>query len=165
MKNKEILNLLKNKHIQTLGIIFIIGIVFMIGSGGLKKENNTAEQKSTVQNLTEEERLSEILSDIDGAGKVSVMITYYGTAEKNLAYETKTESIQDDVKSESTEEKSVITAKDEPMVVNETYPKVKGVIITAEGADSAYVRQAIAEGAAAVLDVAPHRICIYKKED
>ena len=37
----------------------------------------------------EEKRLANILSQIDGAGEVSVMITYYSSSEKNIAYETK----------------------------------------------------------------------------
>ena len=37
----------------------------------------------------EEERLANILSQIDGVGDVSVMITYYSSSEKNIAYETR----------------------------------------------------------------------------
>lgn len=40
----------------------------------------------------EEKRLANILSQIDGAGEVSVMITYYSSSEKNIAYETKVSS-------------------------------------------------------------------------
>ena len=164
MKSSELTKLLKNRHIQLLCVIFIIGVVLMISFG-----NNTGDKKNntpTIQeNANDEERLSKILSQIDGAGEVSVMITYYGTAEKDIAYETKTNSVGRDKEKEESEDKRAVMTGSEPMVIKETYPEVKGVIIAAEGADKAYVRQAISGAVAAVLDVPAHRICIYKKEE
>ena len=164
MKNNELIKLLKNKHIQLLGVIFIIGAVLMITFG-----NGTGEKTEKVQTsqttANDEERLSEILSQIDGAGKVDVMITYYGTAEKDIAYETQTNSVGRDERSEESEDKRAVMTGSEPMVIKETYPEVKGVIIAAQGADKAYVRQAISQAVTAVLDVPAHRVCIYKKEE
>ena len=164
MKNNELIKLLKNKHIQLLGVIFIIGAVLMITFG-----NNTGDKTEKVQTshatANDEERLSDILSQIDGAGAVDVMITYYGTAEKDIAYETKTNSVGRDERSEESEDKRAVMTGSEPMVIKETYPEVKGVIIAAHGADKAYVRQAISEAVTAVLDVPAHRVCIYKKEE
>lgn len=161
MKDREIFKLLKNKHIQLFAIIFIIGIVLMIGGGFI---NDEEEMKVTqeIQNLNEEERLSKILSKIYGAGDVSVMITYYGTAQKDIAYETKTNISGGELRNEESEDKKAVMTGDEPMVIKETYPRVKGVIVAAEGADRAEVRQAISEAVSAVLEVPVHRICIYK---
>lgn len=115
-----------------------------------------------VSSADEEKRLSDILSQIDGAGDVSVMITYYSSSEKNIAYETKTSSREN--QSESEDKKAVMT-DGSPMVVKEVYPQVKGVIVTAQGAGNAGVRNAISEAVAASLDVPAHRICIFKKEE
>ena len=57
------------------------------------------------------------------------MITYYSSSEKNIAYETKVSSRE---KEESEDKKAVMT-DGEPMVVKEVYPKVRGVIVTADG--------------------------------
>lgn len=167
MKNKELAKLLKNRHIQLLGVIFIIGVVLMISfGGGAKDKDKKTDNAQAVQEIADDEtRLSEILSQIEGAGKVSVMITYYGTAEKDIAYEVKTNSVGRDKENEESEDKRAVMTGDEPMVVKETYPEVKGVIIAAEGADRVYVRQAISQAVTAVLDVPAHRICIYKKEE
>lgn len=164
MKNNELLKLFKNRYIQGLCVIFIIGVVLMISFGGETKDK-TENKQAVQETANDEERLSHILSQINGAGQVSVMITYYGTAEKAIAYETKTNSVGRDKENEESEDKRAVMTGDEPMVVKETYPKVKGVIIAAEGADRTYVRQAIAEAVTAVLDVPAHRICIYKKEE
>lgn len=69
MSLKEYKKILKNKNNQLFAIILIIGVVLIFMSGTEKKEE--------VKGVSEEARLEEILSDIKGAGNVSVMITYY----------------------------------------------------------------------------------------
>ena len=69
------------------------------------------------------------------------MITYYSSSEKNIAYETKVSSRE---KEESEDKKAVMT-DGEPMVVKEVYPKVRGVIVTADGGGNSAVRRAISE--------------------
>lgn len=154
MNKEEALSFLKNKNnLMIIGVI-ILGIIFMTAfsdSGGDKKEADIKAVNVDVQ----EERLREILSDIDGAGDVSVMITYEGTSEKNIAYEKR--------RSDSAYDEKAVMAGGEPMVVNESYPTVKGVIVTAGGADDIKVKRALVEAVSAVLEVEPHRICIYKK--
>ncbi len=72
----------KNKNNRLFSVILIIGVVMIFLS-------NTGADKTTNQKkaISEEERLEEILSDIQGVGKVSVMITYYET--KEYAYTEK----------------------------------------------------------------------------
>lgn len=163
MNKEEILKIFKNKHNRVICIIFIIGVVLMVAAGGHKKEAPSVSTDTQISAEAEEGRLAGILSEINGAGKVSVMITYYSSSQKDIAYETKTASRGD--KSEESEDKKAVMTDGEPMVVKEVYPKVKGVIVTAEGAGSAAVRSAISEAVAAALDVPAHRICIYKKEE
>ncbi len=164
MKNSEFVKLLKNKHIQLLGVIFIIGAILMTAFGN-EGANKPKKDDEVHTNANDEERLAAILSQIDGAGDVDVMITYYSTAEKDIAYETKTNSVGRDEGNEESEDKRAVMTGNQPMVVKETYPEVKGVIIAAQGADKAYVRQAVSEAVTAVLDVPAHRVCIYKKEE
>lgn len=162
MNKETISKLLKNKNNQIICIILIIGVVFMLvaGGGGEKKEKVS---KTTVTS-DDEERLEEILSDIEGAGEVSVMITYYSTAEKDIAYETKTNTVGMDSRSEESEDKNAVMSDGEPMVLKEVYPQVKGVIVTADGGGSAAVKQALSEAVTAVMDVPAHRVKIYPRE-
>lgn len=159
--NKETFRkLIKNKNNQILFIIIIIGVVFMLISGGDGKKEKI---KETVV-PDEETRLEEILSDIEGAGRVSVMITYYSTSEKDIAYETKTNTANRDVQTEESEDKKAVMTDGEPMVIKEIYPRAKGVIVTADGGGDAAVKQAISEAVTAVTEVPAHRIRIYKRE-
>lgn len=162
MNREEIIKIFKNKNNRLICIIFIIGVVLMVAAGGHMNKRTPSVNVTEVSSADEEKRLSDILSQIDGAGDVSVMITYYSSSEKNIAYETKTSSREN--QSESEDKKAVMT-DGSPMVVKEVYPQVKGVIVTAQGAGNAGVRNAISEAVAASLDVPAHRICIFKKEE
>ncbi len=159
---KDILKkIVKNKNNRVLILIVIIGLIFISFIGGTTKDNATTKNSAPIL-ASEEERLKDILEDIDGAGKVSVMITYYGTNEKNIAYEKRKNTTLVGGGNESYDEKAVMN-DGEPMVINEVYPKVKGVIVTAEGAYSASIQEKLTRAVMAALDVEAHKICIYKK--
>ena len=86
MTIKECKNLLKNKNNQLFAVILIIGVVLISVSGF----SNDTSQNSNTTDSSEAMRLEKILSDIKGAGDVSVMITYYegaknSNSEKNKA--------------------------------------------------------------------------------
>lgn len=165
MSKEEFLKIIKNKNNRLICIILIIGVVFMVAAGESKsRKGDSADMPSaeTVYQQDEEARLAGILSRIDGAGEVSVMITYYSSAEKSIAYETKRNIAQREDKSEQSEDNKAVMTDGEPLVVKEVYPSVKGVIITAQGAGNTAVRSAISSAVAAALDVPAHRICIFE---
>ena len=160
MNKEDLLKIFKNKNNRLICLILIIGVVLMaVASVDKKADVHPTAAVTSVED--EEKRLANILSQIDGAGEVSVMITYYSSSEKNIAYETKVSSRE---KEESEDKKAVMT-DGEPMVVKEVYPKVRGVIVTADGGGNSAVRSAISEAVTASLDVPAHRICIFKKEE
>ena len=122
---------------------------------GGERGNNSKPQG--YDEYSDELRLSAILETVSGAGKVSVMITYYGTCGYDLEFEEKT--------SDSVSESSVVMDGNAPFVKSEFYPKVKGVIIVAEGAGRAEVRKALTDAAAAVLEVSSHKICVLEGKE
>ena len=149
MNKEDLLKIFKNKNNRLICLILIIGVVLMAVASVDKNKKADVQPTAAVTS-----------SQIDGAGEVSVMITYYSSSEKNIAYETKVSSRE---KEESEDKKAVMT-DGEPMVVKEVYPKVRGVIVTADGGGNSAVRSAISEAVTASLDVPAHRICIFKKE-
>ena len=165
----RILNLDLNKILKKYGntkslyIIIIIGVVLMLLSSGSEPKNDTSAPAFTA--YSDEERLRDILSKIDGAGEVFVMITYHGTTTYDVAYEKKETRSERSDETTKNEENSVIKNGNEPLVKGEVYPKVKGVIIIAEGASVAEVKKNICDAAVAALDVAPYRVCVLEGKE
>lgn len=166
MDKKKLYEFLKNKNNGILYVILIIGVVIML-CGTISDDNPepTAEPPQVNTVLSDEERLCEILSDIKGAGEVSVMITYYESEQKDIAYEVR-ESENNRENSgghEKTVDRQAVISNGSPMVVKEVYPDVKGVIVTAQGAGSVSVREDISSAVQAVMNVPAHRVCVYEK--
>ena len=150
---------LTNKNNLPLVIILIIGIVFMTVLSD-KPQQKSSSVNDNVQ--LQEEKLESILSEISGAGKVEVMITYYGSSEKDIAYETKTSTSGSDKNSSGSEDKKAVISGGEPVVGQEKYPRVKGVIVVAQGADSIEVKRALTDAVTAATGAAACNVCVYK---
>ena len=107
MNKEDLLKIFKNKNNRLICLILIIGVVLMAVASVDKNKKADVQPTATVTSVEDEEkRLANILSQIDGAGEVSVMITYYSSSEKNIAYETKVSSRE---KEESEDKKAVMT--------------------------------------------------------
>ena len=141
---------------KSLYIIIIIGIVFML-LPSFSSGKNDNQKPQGYDEYSDEARMQQILSEVCGAGKVRVMITYYGTSGYNLEFEEK--------KSESSAESSVVMDGNSPFIKSEFYPRVKGVIIVSSGAGSSAVKKALSDAAAAVLEVSPHKICVLEGKE
>lgn len=140
-----------------------------------KNINETLDAKadSTISNIKDE--LEDILTNINGVGKVKVMITYASSettipvfneesSEENTE-ETDSEGgtrkvTQTDVRKEVIYEendgnKTLITQKT-------TSPEMEGAIITAEGADNIDVKTNIIQAVEAVTGLPTHKIQVFK---
>ena len=157
----------KLRNTNYIYVILIIGAAVMLfasmydGKGKAELQNS----KTAAALPSEEERLENILSQIEGVGSVSVMITYYESMEKELAYETKKDRRADNANGsggESSDEKAVMSGG-APVILKEVYPEVKGVIVIAEGADRGIVNQKICEAVSTSLGIAMHKICVLQK--
>lgn len=159
----------KNKNMMLLYVILIIGIVILLFGGRMfaspEQQDATSNTEVTIPSEDTERRLAGILSEIAGAGEVEVMITYESTGEKLFASDTSTETVdQSDTSQTSRQDIKPITPSNEPVVSKQLYPKVKGVIVVAEGAGDARVRQSLTEAVKAALDVADHKISVFVKK-
>ena len=110
-----------------------------------------------------EERLISILSQIQGAGKVSVMLTE--SAGEETVYQTdQNVSVSD---SNSSTQKDTVTVTDDKrsengLIIQVIPPKYQGALIVCQGADSASVRLAISQAVASLTGLGADRITIVK---
>ncbi len=166
MEKLKLPEVFKNKHILRLCIILFIGVVLLVlGGNGTKKTQAPTEQAMPTQQpyAETERRLEAILSKIKGVGAVDVMITYEGTGTRAYVTEVSREQTREESRTSTSESTSVVLPDDAPVLEEEVYPKVRGVIAVCEGAGSASVREQVILALRAVLNVEEHRIGVFAK--
>lgn len=182
------------KVIQNTVIVAIIGIILLIAGSVFFQGTDKNEEKVPPQteNGTEavetlsrkegetkdelEKSLEAILSQIKGAGKVSVMVTFYSGSESVPVYNTKNSTSDTQEKDKEGGTRSVKQADREnniifeesdgvkkPYITKELLPKVKGVVIVADGAKDAEVRSSLAKATEALFEVASHKIQVFER--
>ncbi len=144
-------------------LVLLIGIILMVIPSGKAEEKASPPKEHILQEQSIEQRLENILSNIDGAGKVSILLT---TA---TGQETLYQSDQDsDQSSDSTSEQTktvVITdgnRAQQGLVRQVNPPKYQGAIIVCHGADQAHIRLAIIEAVANATGLGTDRISVLK---
>jgi len=135
----------------------------------IQTNNKEVTEDTTVKNL------EEILSKINGVGKVKVMITYSQTS-KNVPLYNQDSSEKNTEESDKqggtrkiteTDTKTEIIYKEEngekvPITQSIISPTIEGAIITAEGAGNATVKTNIIQAVEAVTGVATHKIQVFE---
>lgn len=163
------------KNIEIVIAVLLIAVMLLIyfgstssGTSKTQKQNNVnnilyTDAESYVNDL--ETRIEETLSKINGAGRVSVVITLSSSSEliiaKDVEQTTHTESVTKNGVTTKTEEIVVIEkpilvdggSGDEPLVLLEVMPKIAGVVVVAEGANDVNVKLNLLKAIQALLTV------------
>ena len=146
-------------------LITLLGCILMIVPFGNKSkaepEINTAEKTEDAISIQDE--LAGILSNIDGAGKVQVMLTIAQGEETiyqtNDSHTNENQSLK--------ENKDTVTITDaernqEGLVRQKNPPRYMGAIIVCQGADNPVVRYAITEAVAKITGLKLNQISVLK---
>ncbi len=171
---KEILNRFREKKLPKKSVALIIGAVIILGvlvfseasNGNVSTDEDgviTAEEyvKST------EKSLERLLSDINGAGDVRVMLTVEACYENVYAksYDSKGQQTEGGAENELSEEYVIVkkgSNNEECLVIKVYEPTVKGVAVIAEGADNIKVKTAITDTVCALFDISAARVSVEK---
>ncbi len=118
-----------------------------------------------------EKKLSSVLSNVRGAGRVDVMITHDRSVERIFAYETKSNSSQrglDEIEQLDREEKIAYKQDSSgarfPVLLKEIHPRAKGVIVIADGADDALVKENLSNALQVILNLPRHNVSVLARE-
>lgn len=122
-----------------------------------------------------EVRLAEILSQIQGAGAVHVMVTVNRSSElilqsdisreENTVRESDPQGGSRDNAELREESQTVLvggSSTSQPYVIGEIMPLVEGVVVACEGGDRPSVQAEISEAIQALFDLQPHKIKVCK---
>lgn len=136
----------------------------------------TAQEQITGSTDTLEDRLASILTQMDGAGAVDVMVTYATGPEIVPAMSQDTQKSTTDGGGAGSESHSVSTTENsqpvvvqgkngsEPMVLTQKEPEVLGVLVMAEGASKLEVRLRLAAAVQVALQLPANRIAVLPKD-
>ena len=191
MDTLAVKKLLRNVKLRKyMALVFACGILLMAFSDKFQKpsaaggayesvKKDTADESGPVRGLYDsdlENRLEQLFGQIDGAGKVKVMITYKSGPEKVVATETKSaedNSEETDSSGSSRLSKSISSevkmayssnssANGEPFIVKENVPELEGIVVGAQGGGDIMVKEAISKAAQALFNVPAHKVEVLK---
>ncbi len=134
-----------------------------------EEEAITVDVDSYVTSL--EQRLKELLSYVEDVGTVKVMITVESTTSKSVLQDGTRQMEQSKEQDseggsrilESTKtDGTTVFSQNQPYVLSETYPKVTGVVVIAQGSGRGTVDYDILNAVQVLFDVPAHKIKIMK---
>lgn len=113
-----------------------------------------AENTDYCAELTKQ--LESIVSEIEGAGRVRIMITVSGTSIKE--YQTDTEK-----SSEQEKNKTVIIGSKEALVKEILNPEIEGVLVVCDGGGNIRVREKVINAVSTVLNISSNRVYVTNR--
>ena len=191
MDHFDLKKFFRNKDIKKyMAALFVAGILLMafssqplkIGTSGFEegstnKKTDEIAQEGNMLDDDIENRLEDLFENIEGAGKVKVMITYKSGPEKIVATDTRSEEsstsetesggVGREIKSVSGEVNTVILGSNssgggDALVVKEKTPEIEGIVVVAQGGGDANVKNSISKAAQALFDIPAHKVEVLK---
>lgn len=172
----------KKTAVKILVVIGIIGILLIFLSEFINTGNNSAKDNTTGNDYAaayidkNEKRLEDIISKINGVGRVDVLITVESGVEN--IYETDNKNSDESVENQGqgsqtqrntdNESSHVIidskTGGQEALLTKQLEPEIKGVIIVCDGGNSAEVKEDIIHSVSTALGLPTNRISVNKMQ-
>lgn len=151
-KIKDKAKKIKVEHLIIAVAVIAIFIIFLSSFNNNSSTIASVDVDSYITSL--EDKLSTELSKIDGAGKVSVLISVKKGLTTEIATEKKVVNNSDGI----TTEETPILVSGKPIILTEVYPEIVGVIIIAKGAEDLKVRMSLLTAAQTFLDITSDKI-------
>lgn len=146
-------------------LILLIGVAFMLIPGGIshgqQPQEETQKEQESKQDIMQE--ISAILSQIEGVGKVKVLLTV--SAGESIVFQQDEEITTGEKDSTIHRETVIITDSNRgqsALVQQINPPKYQGAIIVCEGADKSAVRLHIIEAVSNITGLGTDRISVLK---
>lgn len=169
----------KIKGIKIIGLVIIFCVIVLLffkfsdssvnTSNSNINKNNYDFTDSNAYTIKLEDKLQSVLSNISGAGKVSVMVTLKTSPEIILANTTDEKVNSSTNQSNSTSYTTTVTepiiitsnGSNSALIVKEVLPEVKGVVVVATGANNTNVKLNIIQAVKALLDINMDSIQVF----
>ena len=187
---------------DTCTILILVGILLFVISWPVKEENpngndgkirDDSTEESAIENMEEtekiynvdsdisyvknqEQRLEQVLSVVEGVGRVEVMITLESTSEqiiekdqptsRSITTENDGDGGNRNVNDMTSEDTTVYIMDSDgnqrPYVVKELEPVIEGVTVVAQGGGNPVINKNITDIIQALFGIEPHKIMVVK---
>lgn len=151
------------KKYRYVVLVLIIGVVLMSLPDWEGTKQTAAPEQPKVSYVDPTEELTQILSQIRGAGKVKLLLTVQ--AGEKTVYQTDRETASTDNSDSVRVETVLVTGSDRGQtgLVQQTIaPEYRGAIVVCQGADDDRVRLAVIEAVADATGLGTDRISVLK---
>ncbi len=177
----------KRKRVENLVFLIILLVILLISINSIfnssdKKEinSNSTTTKNNINSNNEyskndssdlinmqtnlENKLSDILSKINGISEVSVLLTYSSDSKQNVVYNTKEENSDGKTSTEKSVAYNEQSGQKSAIVESVEMPKVEGAIIVAKGANNVEMRSKIASTISSVTGIPVYKVQVFEKQ-
>ncbi|MCH5316397.1 MAG: hypothetical protein J1E05_00350 [Eubacterium sp.] len=158
----------KQNKTKLLFVAGIVGILMIL----LSEISFTTDKKKPETEVTSisysdyvnelDDKLTDLISSIDGVGKCKVMITLKNTTESVFAKNTQNNQTES---SYSQNDEYVIydgENGDSPILLKEIFPQIEGVAVVCSGGDNIVVKEKIIQCVSSLFNISSNRISVSK---
>lgn len=161
LKDSKLLGLVRKY--KYVALVLVVGIALMLIPTGSKPAKETASPTTEDRILSVEEKLTQILRQVKGAGEVQVLLTEaFG---EETIYQTNEDISQNDTSSSSRGDTVTITdsgRNEQGLIRQQNPPQYMGAIVVCQGGDQPTVRLAILDAVSKVTGLGADKISILK---
>ena len=151
------------KKYKYVALVLCVGVLLMLFPSGGKEtlQTSDANKNETVFDLEElESKLANALSQINGVGEATVVLTLRTGGEEILA--------QDVSKGTSVEMQTVIVSTggngEAPVRIKTIYPEFQGALVICDGAGNSTVKLQVLQAVSAITGLSSDRISICQRK-
>lgn len=151
------------KKYRYVVLVLVIGIVLMTIPGRSKTQQTEQAVQPQTSFADPTEELTQILSQIRGAGKVKVLLTLQ--AGEKTVYQTDRDQASAENSDSVRVETVIVTGSDRAqtgLIQQTVAPQYRGAIVVCQGADDDAVRLAVVEAVADATGLGTDRISVLK---
>ena len=146
-------------------LVFLLGVALALVPGKTKKtdaQQTTAASADTAFDLSVTQ-LEALLSAIDGAGRVRLMLTL--SSGEQIIYQTDSRTVT--ASGSTTQETQTVFrqpggSEKEPAVQSTVYPTYQGALVVCDGAERASVRLAVTQAVSSLTGLGSNKIAVVK---
>lgn len=153
----------KYKYVLLLCVVGLVLILLPFGNSSPETQKTTTEDTDPVILL--QDQLEDLFSEIEGVGRVRVLLTAKSGGETVYAYDESKNASKSDGSASSSSSMTLVTVNgsgSSPVVVRINAPAFSGAVVVCDGADSTKVQLNLTQALSSLTGITSDNIVIVK---